>query len=307
MNQRTITVDGMQGLGDSIYQTPIISHLCTKYLKVHLVTTWPQIYPKHRRLAFFRKETLLRTQSKNLQRSGDIFETGRPALTHESIKLSYIQAQQNGLPFYMGLMQSAGVSFNYYLDLLKEPAERKRIAIVKPATIRKEWPAASRNPLQKYIQLSIDVLNSLGIETIVLADIKEGEEEYAEFRPQRASHYYEKGELPVEQIMQMVQESCIVVSGVGFMAPMCIATGTPAVIIHGGAGGWNRPELIDAPGRGKLTHILPTNYCMCKKPEHACDKIIENYRLEGAIITTLCKPKASQRIGLGTMESVSCL
>jgi len=136
--------------------------------------------------------------------------------------------------------------------------------------------APSRNPRQEYVQHCIDRLNAGGFKTIVVCDVAPPYEDYADFRPTGASAYYEYGELGTAELLTLLGSAALVVGGVGFIAPMCQALGTPALILHGGAGGWNGPGAIDVPGaEGKLTHVLPIRYCLCRQHVHNCDKQID--------------------------------
>lgn len=273
-----IALKGMFGLGDNIYQYPIVEELASRG-HVHLCTPWPQIYNGLSDVSFAMPVTKLRTQSRNVNESKDRYTCvgGLP-----EYRLTYTPFQRRGLPIYKGLMQSIGVQFPYHLKMA-ESYGGKGYAVIRPPTIRREWPAPSRNPLALYTQYAIDYLNDLGIITIVLADIQPSEEIWDGPAPERASVYFVNGELDVVSMFSLVHKAALVVGGVGFIVPMCIALGTKAVIVHGGAGGWNAPAIINAPGEGRLTHVLPGNYCLCRSHYHKCNKQIDILRIKKAI------------------------
>lgn len=283
-----ILVEGMYGLGDNIFQVPIIRHLCLRDApeRIFLRTPWPQLYDEGRppNLFFTRPATTLRTQVKNMNRSGRYYqEPLRPPF--RKARLSYVASQKLGLPLYQGLMASLGTSFDYHLQLRPPCTNRKKVAVIRPATLRREWFAASRNPRPEYLQACLDHLKGAGFHTVVVADLCSGQEYYDGSRPAGAHQYYEYGELGLWPLLNLVHSAALVVAGVGFMVPLCIALGTPALILHGGAGGWNAPEIINCPGAGAVTHVLPPAYCRCQDHHHACNKTIPAAQLRAALST----------------------
>lgn len=279
-----VLVEGMLGLGDNIYQIPIIRRLA-QVRSVYLRTPWPQLYKDIGSVSFVQMETRLRTQTKNILKNHQTYAT-LPAV-YDRMRLSYVSYQKKGVAFYKGLSAAAGLlNFKYYLNLRSACKERKNYAVIRPATLRQEWKAPSRNPRPEYIQNAINRLAERGIETIVVADIDPPHEIYDGPRPS-ASRYYEFGELGVEQVLDLVHQAKIVVGPVGFIAPMCIALGTPAVILHGGVGGYSSPQMINAPGEGELTHVLPKSYCYCQNHSHNCNKEMDTQLIKKAIDSIL--------------------
>ena len=84
-------------------------------------------------------------------------------------------------------------------------------------------------------------------------------------------------------MLDMIYHAKLVVGPVGFIVPMCIALGTPAIIIHGGEGGLSSPQMINAPGEGHPRHLLPQPYCRCRDHHHQCNKTIDWKVLQSAI------------------------
>lgn len=278
-------VRGMQGLGDNVYQVPVVKWLTTRHREVYIHTPWPQLYRDLHGVRVCSFKDALRTQQKNQSQ----FRFERPPLRFDAVHhLSYVAAQRKGQALWRGLAECVNMPpESYHLALSSPVPYRQRVVVVRPATVRREWMAPARNPRQEYIQTALDVAKARGYCTVVVADIAEPDEVYDGFRPEGADVYYERGELRLEALQDLVRSAHAVISGVGFMAPLCMAVGTPALIIHGGAGGWNAPEIIDAPAAGKLTHLLPTSYCRCQNHQHACDKIIPAPLLHSALDSLL--------------------
>lgn len=290
-----VVIDGMLGMGDNIYQFPIVKAIAAANRDVLLKTPWPQIYESIPNLGFAPLETSLRTQKKNLElmkmRADFSFSQIKPG--YKPVHLSYVNFQKVGIPLWQGLMRSAklGPAFKYFLKLREPAKERKPYVVIRPATIRQEWRAMSRNPSPVYIQFAIDYIRKSrkDLAVIVVADVDPPREIYDGPRPVGATTYYENGELSFLELLDLVHGATGVIGGVGFIAPMCQALGTPCVIIHGGAGARNKPQMIDCPAEGKLVHVVPNNYCLCHSQIHDCNKTIEINRLKRAIdVKILC-------------------
>lgn len=298
-------------MGDNLYQVPVVSLLAQQQGPVYLRTPWPQFYRHIPQVIAVRSETRLRTQAKNVSASTSGFAP--PPAKSRLLKLTYTPYVIRGTPFYQGLCLSSWQNHQrYFLQLPRDPVmemPRRNFAIIRPCTIRQEWRCPSRNPKPEYIQWAIDHLSQRGIETVVLSDIHPPDEVYSGPRPRNATAYFEHGELSAEELLEMFWSCRLVVGPPGFLAPMAIATGTPALVIHGGAGGLNAPHLIDAPGQGSLSHVLPDNHCMCRDRKHTCDKQINLCKLKQALddllVSSLPKKSPSQTIGAGMTASVS--
>lgn len=249
-----LLLNGMLGLGDNIYQYPIVKRLA-EFRPVYVRTPWPEVYQNLIDVHCVHRETRLRTQRKNATR-----QTGylvAPANIEEQ-NLSYTAYKHHQYPYWLGLAKSVQVSFLYHLQMTtKRCPTPGNYAVIRPPTLRQEWKEEGRNPKPEYIQFVIDHLNHRGIDTILVADIEPPYEVYDGFRPQRATRYHEYGELNTTELMDLVYRARVVVGGVGFIVPMSIAFGTPAVILHGKLGTLNSPQAIDCPGLGKPTHVLP--------------------------------------------------
>ncbi len=131
----------------------------------------------------------------------------------------------------------------------------------------------------------MDFLRDAGMSVVVVAALEEGAETWAEDTPiVGADEYLINGELDFMGLWDLCATARLVVSPVGFAAPMGMFNSIPTVIIHGGAGGWNSPRMIDAPCDEPLIHVVPKNYCQCRSHNcRCCDKTIDEKDLEDAL------------------------
>ncbi len=261
---------GMQGLGDNIYQRSIVRNMGETYL----ITSWPQIYSDLPNVYPIRPQSRLRTQTKNFRR-GDLrfypppyaVQPARWAYDNQGTILESLE--RNGhAP--MGAFDLPRV------QPWNGPGTTPYI-VVRPATIRSEWRAAARNPIPEYIHRAAKRMADLGYWIISLADV-DGIHEVFDGLVPFAHERFDKGQLQIEQVMSLVQGAAGVISGVGFMAPMCLAYKTPLLLIYGGWGAHHGPQRIfdSRLDTSRIIQAVPDAFCMCANRDHKCDKRISN-------------------------------
>lgn len=276
-------VNLMAGLGDTIFARPIVRALAGGRGDVYVRTAWPQIigdlgYPLATR-------SQLRTQAKNLARS--IFP--KPVIpTPPSVHPRYGPRElREGLTILSALEKTSGANLGprVTMDLPEfDPpvlanVRGKPVAVVRPSTVRREWPNSSRNPGEPYLRQAVAMLRARGFHVVSVADVAPPlERRSGDILP--ADEWFDHGELVVEELIGLVQSASIVVGGIGFIVPMCLATKTPAIFIGGGQGAYNAPGVV-ADRRVDQSHvrfILPDHYCLCEGMNHDCPKEISGFR-----------------------------
>jgi hypothetical protein len=258
-------VHGMRGLGDNLYQRAFIKALPKP---VYLDTPWPEIYAGIDGVHFLRPQTTLRTQAKNIARHADWV---MPPTRQPTRQIRYgAEGIINGMTASFGVAPGA-----FDLPPLPPSPEQGKYVVVRPATVRGEWRADTRNPDPSYIGLAALKAAELGYKVISVADLQEGQEWMVGFPP-IADVEYHKGELPVEQLLSLVANASAVIGGIGWLVPAALAAKVPAWIICGGQGGFNSPKQI-CPDGSTITFAVPDNFCRCKLKTHNCDKRISNY------------------------------
>jgi hypothetical protein len=269
-----VFIQGMQGLGDNIYQRPVLRELCASRT-VYLQTPWPQLY-SDLPIRCVQPSTRLRTQLKNALRP-ELKWSDVP--THLAAKAIHYTA--DGLPMVEGLCKAAGVkaaSLVFDLPRFDPPSIKRRpYIVVRPATIRKEWVAASRNPLPEYIARAAEKLRE-HFHVVSVADLVPGEEWAVPPLPY-ADEQFHAGELQLEQLLGLVGGAAGVVGGVGWLVPAAVAYQTPMLLIYGGQGTHNSPKRVLDPrmDTSLIYEAIPDRLCMCASKDHACDKRIAKF------------------------------
>jgi hypothetical protein len=263
-----VTINGMRGLGDNIYQRAFVK---ASPHSVTIATPWPELYSDIDGIRFSRIETTLRTQLKNIvKQNADVWSSGSG---------QQISAHYGNKPVMEGLQDCFGHS-PAALDLpdYGAPVVDGRYVLIRPVTVRKEWPAVSRNPLAEYVYEASAIMRDMGFTVVSVADLEDGQEWALEPMPY-ADIQYHAGELDVKQLMALTQGAAAVVGGIGWIVPAAIAAKVPAYFIGGGHGSFNAPEILTSAAMdlSRIRFELPDNFCMCTARDHACDKVITGF------------------------------
>lgn len=259
-------INGMLGLGDNLFERPFIKALPKP---VYLSTPWPFLFHDIPGVHFIRPQTTLRTQAKNIARHADwVMPPGR----QPTRQIRY--GTEGIIP---GMIASFGVMPGEFdLPPLPPSPETGKYVVVRPATVRSEWRADTRNPDPSYIAAAAAEAQRRGYRVIGVADLQE-QQEWASAPLPPADYAYYKGELPVEQLLALVKGAAAVIGGIGWLVPAALSAKVPAWIICGGQGGYNAPELITPKDQSNITFAVPDNFCRCRQKIHNCDKRISDY------------------------------
>lgn len=259
-----IRVRGMLGLGDNLYQRSVLKLMGS----LELETPWPQLYGDLP-IKCIKPHTTLRTQKKNIDRKDAVWHKSTAS---RQIQLGYDQRGS----ILESLFNSVGMPAPDVIDMSGPPtgAARSDVIVVRPATIRNEWRADSRNPQPEYISKVVDALKT-EFTIVSVADLSSGHEWAVGALP-FAHETFHAGELKVEELLKLVDGAAGTVGGVGWITPASIAYKTPHLCLFGGWGAANGPQRIfdkriDA---STVVQAIPDNFCMCNNKLHSCGKKI---------------------------------
>lgn len=260
-------INGMLGLGDGLYQRAFIKQMPKP---LYLITPWPLLYSDIPGVHFLRPQTNLRTQAKNIARHSSWL---MPPAKQPARHIRY--GTEGIIP---GMIASFGVMPGEFdLPPLPPSPETGKYVVVRPATVRSEWRADTRNPDPHYINVAAHYAYHQGYRIISVADLQDGQEWLVGATDYPMDACYHKGELPVEQLLALVANASAVIGGIGWLVPAALSAKVPAWIICGGQGGYNAPELITPKGQTNITFAVPDNFCRCRLKMHNCDKRISDY------------------------------
>lgn len=289
MAQLPLLVLGMGGLGDGIYQRPLV-RAQAQQRPVFLTTPWPELYADLPGVHPVRPWSMkLRTQEKHLARVPDSTWHAVPN-PHERRALTY-SLRQPGVSILAELeARMRGRPNNPWpcklpdMDLpdlgpcpVQVPAGR-RLAVVRPSTIRAEWPNRARAPRPEYLYEAAAILRASGYYVVTVADVAPPQE-WLEGKAPPADLELLQGELTPPQVLALVRHADVAVGGVGWLVPAALAAKTRLVVVAGGQGGHNAPELVvDRRVDARRTRwVMPDRYCRCTQKDHPCNKAIPDF------------------------------
>lgn len=287
-----IQINSMWGLGDNIFQRPIVAELSKQHY-IEINTPWPQLYSDLPNVTPVMEKPLnLRTQLKNVNRNKTLFSRPSP---NPEIKFNLRYNHQSGGALYEEMV--ASVPSKLQLDTIPRLSmprfylshevacilsNKKPIVIIRPGTIRTEWSSPARNTLPEYLCQAADILRARGWRIVVIADIQPGAEELVGDLPDFDEAYL-RGQLCFEELMALFIGADLIVGEVGWIVPFSYASNQKAIIINGGSLGINAPEIVTPychRNDTNVKYIVPDEGCHCKLPRHQCgeeSKIISHF------------------------------
>lgn len=279
-----IYIKTFDGFGDNLYTRSVIKELI-KNKDVYIQTPLPDIY-RDLPVKFVYTQSEYRTQSK-IKPSKHIKFNDAPDI--KAIELKYDQDLYTSNVMTI-LLKKVNLPLDTKLewdlpDFTEELSELnlnipldKKIAIVRPSTIRMEWPVPSRAADQTYINWCSSTLMDWGYHVISVADLEKDKEWLYNNMDIHAHQKFYKGEVPIYALLELIKKAELVVGGSGFIVPATVSANTNLFLILGGRLGYDSPAKTLHPtmDMSKISCALPTNPCRCGQDDHDCDKRIHD-------------------------------
>lgn len=294
-----LVLTAMGGLGDSIYARPFVRAWCAAERgPVWISTPWPQLYSDIPRLRFMAPWRIgLRTQQKNMMGLPRETWDERPPSRAERRRFTYRLEYEGDtiigdIEEWIGMPKGEPFIFDLP-DFGSSPIQtEKPVAVVRPASVRREWANTARNPDPRYLARAAAMLRAAGFHVVTIADLDDREEPGLLPLPEADTELV-RGELDVTELLALVQHAAVAVGGIGWIVPAAIAHRTPAIFIGGGQGGHNGPAVITDPrmDTSRVRFILPDDYCArCRYMRHDCPKHISDFdtRFGAALAEVAC-------------------
>lgn len=288
---RPLHIRGMGGLGDNVYQRPLVAHLATTR-DVWISTPYPELYEDLPVRPVLWAGLGLRCQGKNMRRQPSSTWSRPPARCDRAQVLYALAALETSIVSEMERrVGTRAEPFRFDLPDFGSPPLAPPYAVVRPVSVRREWENTARNPDPSYVSRAAAMLREAGYRVVCVADLDERQERLVGELPE-ADRYWIRGELSTRELMALVASASVVVGGVGWIVPTALAYRTPAVIIGGGLGAHNAPHLlVDRRIDGsRMRFLLPEPYCTCRDKAHACPKTIPDFesRFRAALWEVTC-------------------
>lgn len=267
------------GFGDVIYVRPVVAEYVRRHREpVYLATAWPEMFADLP-VRFVRAKSGLDWSNRHMAAQSPETWSGRsPQMRELDLRIDKLRPRfrKESMPDLMAKQAGVPVSAFDLPELPQSPITAERIAVIRPVTVRSDWPHRARNPLPEYMQQAAVMLRDAGFLVVSVAGISEAEPYLGE--PPFAHQRFDHSELGPLELLALVKKADVVVTGPGWAVPAALATGTPLVVIAGGAGGTNGPQaLVPKWYQGDVTWIKPADFCQCQLRNHGCPKAIPDF------------------------------
>lgn len=287
IKKEKLHIETFAGFGDCIYSRGIIRELCKTY-EIYIETPLPDMF-RDLPVNFIYTTTKYRTQSK-IKPSNKIKFVNLPE-NIKKIKLHYDHDLASSTVMTMLLKQcelplDTKLTWDLpdFSDELKEAniqiPKDKKLAIVRPATIRAEWKVITRPPNPQYLYWASHALMEYGYHVISVADLEPDVEWLHMGQDVVANKKLYKGELPMYALLELMKQAEVVVGGSGFIVPAAISANTNLFIIFGGRMLYDSPhKIIPVHTKSLVNWAMPANPCRCgidihPEGEPTCNKYI---------------------------------
>lgn len=285
----SLLVNGYFGLGDNIYQRPIIKALVRdRGAPIFLKTPWPEMFwDMEPEVTFVHPGDIrLRTQMENANRFPPEFWAQPGGM--KSIRPNYsIPHFKRGLTPIQAFEETSGVKLvgvdEFHLPVNPEWVDAaaevskdwpERFALVRPPTVRREWRNESRNPDPDVFRCACESVQARDIALVGFGYLCDNEEWMVPDMDLELDYEYMGGELAVTTIAALMGMATITVASPCFVLPLSCAVQAKALIVFGGC---NMPELLfDSRMEPHYTRwVAPDPFCNCLQHTHSCFRDIE--------------------------------
>lgn len=287
----------MQGMGDAVWQRPALQHLLTQYDLVYALTAWPQLYEDLDpvRLKLLRPSGLSGSRMYYMvdRYTGYHKEPWR-VVNHHAIRL-YYHVPDCVKPIIPSLFERAYAPADtpYKLELprrwdhLGEALRAgRKIAVVRPPTVRKEWPCPARCGDTAAYQQVVTGLGATDYHVIEVGTVCEDEPLFGQPLYHGGDRYLH-GELSPEQLWGLIAVADLVVTGPCNILPLAMAYDRQIIGIWGG---YEAPWLTVHDYK-KIHCLVPEPFTPVPDPDHVPNRVIAPSAIQ-SVLEEVCLARA---------------
>ena len=286
--KQVVVYRGYAGIGDNIWQRPFVKDMAGKVDEFYIETYTPQIYWDIPNVKFIKPEKHKFEMHWNIVNS---LPTETWSEIPSNAKMLRKPAYWSGFKFGLTIPQQFEdlwdtETYNLEFPVKDEWTEEgrnivqnlntkgKKICVIHFPTKRPEWQCPARDPKPEYMQLIIDRYKDEYF-FISLADLR-NEEFY--YTPQNIDKEFHQGELSLEQIIGVVKNADMIVSGNCYLFALGLAIGTKTFYIGGGT--QDVKLFMDSRmDLSKMAYVQPEPFCGCFQNDHNCNKDIPEEKI----------------------------
>jgi len=300
-----LLISGPYGFGDTFYLRSVVKDLAKKHRDIYIRTTLPEAFWDIENVKFVRPTT------NRLRAQKDHIEHLDKAKTHKWVKpppgtnhrtwASFVpgwrhkdaspeaeaittnpRGEESTTKFFMNEYHIDNFDFSFpvkqkWMEEAKETmnaldTKGKRICIIRPPTVRKEWANFARNPKREYFQMLINRYKD-DYFFITISNNKQGEEWFEGGRLKGINKAYDHGELSITTVFGLIKLADMVITPPDLFSLMAIAMRTKCFCIFGGCA---KPSVVFDGNMGlrNFEYVAPEPFCNCMRMKHDCNKEI---------------------------------
>ena len=303
-SENRILLRTMYGIGDTLFQVPLIKEIARHYENVWVHTIFPEaLWEMPQNVHLIPTSCAIRTQRKYIaaRQSKDWYEpklfsnaqcpggTKKVGLRYKARDI--IDKDYTVFDSFMHHMRLADVKFDegrpldFSLSIRQPWADaarrlRRRIglvgkfAIVRSVTYRKECMFLQRNCDHDHLQTAVDHLNLRGIPVIEVADVDGKMEFFVKDKLQNIHTHFIRGEIDLPVLMALVDQATVTVTPTGMMYHIGQILRSQMVVLFGGM---HSNKYFEHPSFStpSVRCILPEPFCNCWLSNcNSCNKYI---------------------------------
>lgn len=286
-----VYLKAMAGLGDNLYIRPFIRDMVKRNIPVALQTAYPELF-SDMGLRIVRPQTAHLNAMKSIREWGDKHHWRGAPKNSNGMRITPTLIgydPENWRPITEQIEAHFPIVRDYLFNLPNVKSDMEplppKLAIIRPLVKREGFDVPARDPLNEYILKAEKALRLSGIVTIGIAAIGHGEVAAAEMP--KFDVDFTKGQLPLNEVINLFRKSTAVVSGPGFAQLMGVAANGPQVMSL-----WGSRGVLDNPNRifdrrmnvKNLWEFRPpwpcphsTATCDCDKSIPLFDEYLDNF------------------------------
>ncbi len=298
-------ITGPGGFGDTFHLRSIVRALANRYTNIYVRTALPEAFWDIENVKFVRPTTnKLRAQKEHVEyldkakghkwtkppdgTAHHSWASLAPSWRHQTNKPNSVavpvnpRGEESTTKYFINEhgIDSIDYSFPLKKAWVKE-AEKiigslnlqgKKLCIVRPPSIRKDWANYARNPKPEYFQLLIDKYKK-DYFFVTAGNNQHNQEWYVGTAPRGINKKYDHGELALTTLFALIKLADMIITPPDFFSMLAIAMRTKCFCIFGGCA---KPSIIfdEKMGLENFTHVAPNPFCNCVRMEHNCNKEI---------------------------------
>lgn len=335
-NSTELFIRGPYGFGDTFYCRSLVKSFAKKYQTIYVRTTLPEAFWDIENVKFVRPISPLRAQKEHIEYidGSNEHKWEKPPQGIKQLSWgSFIspwkhtdgdavnanpRGEESTTKYFVN--ENAIKDFDFAFPIKKEWTKEaqkildgldmkgKKLCIVRPPTIHKEWANYARNPKPEYFQLLIDRYKD-DYFFITVSNNKEDEEWFEGGELKGIDKRCDHGELSITTLFGLIKIADMVITPPDFFSVLSIATKTKCFCIFGGCA---KPDAIfdENMGLENFRYTAPEPFCNCMRMEHNCNKkmgtkdIIEKFKALIGTVKYMNKVIVALPPGIGDMHWV---